>query len=420
MQMSIGIDWSDRSHAICIRERDTRRILAEIVIAHTAEGVQQLEQTVSALNSSPDECVIGIETNEGLLVNYLLKAGYHVHPIPPAAVQPYRNRQRRTGAKSDQDDARLLADILCQDLELFPALLSDNPLTRQIRNTYRGREQLVRRRTQVINQLKQNLKTYFPLALELFSRLDSQIAQAFLAMFPTQAHVRNATEDDLRTFFKQQQYKRTDKLPGIMAKLQSPAIPVPAWQAEAGVRLTAALLEELAVLSKHLQHFEDRLATLLAQHPDEAIFRSLPRVNTVLAAGFIGEIGDCRPKLQDASVLQALAGTSPVTRQSGSTRRVRFRYACNKPLRNLLQQFARQSAMPRGSAWARGYLSNQLERGHTKARAYRALANRWARIIFRMWQDRTLYDESYHLQNIVQRGAQPMAVLFAGVAHSRN
>lgn len=86
MQMSIGIDWSDRSHAICIREQDTRRILAEIVIAHTAEGVQQLEQTVSALNSSPDECVIGIETNEGLLVNYLLKAGYHVHPIPPAAV----------------------------------------------------------------------------------------------------------------------------------------------------------------------------------------------------------------------------------------------------------------------------------------------------------------------------------------------
>lgn len=184
--------------------------------------------------------------------------------------------------------------------------------------------------------------------------------------------------------------------------------------------MTAALLEELAVLSKHIRHFEDRLATLLAQHPDEAIFRSLPRVNTVLAAGFIGEIGDCRPKLQDASVLQALAGTSPVTRQSGPTRRVRFRYACNKPLRNLLQQFARQSAMLRGSAWVRGYLSNQLERGHTKARAYRALANRWARIIFRMWQDRTLYDESYHLQNIVQRGAQPMTVLFAGVAHSRN
>lgn len=119
----------------------------------------------------------------------------------------------------------MLADILCQDLEIFPALLSDNPLTQQIRNTYRGREQLVRRRTQVINQLKQNLKTYFPLALELFSRLDSQIAQAFLATFPTQAHVRNATEDDLRTFFKQQQYKRTDKLPGIMAKLQSPAFP---------------------------------------------------------------------------------------------------------------------------------------------------------------------------------------------------
>ena len=77
-----------------------------------------------------------------------------------------------------------------------------------------------------------------------------------------------------------------------------------------------------------------------------------------------------------------------------------------KSLRQALQQFARQSARADGSAWARGYMTHQLERGHSKSRAYRALANRWLVIIFRIWQDRTLYDENHHLRNIAQRGAK--------------
>ena len=191
---------------------------------------------------------------------------------------------------------------------------------------------------------------------------------------------------------------------------------MPAWQAEAGSRLTAALLAELAVLSEHIQALVKRLTELLAQHPDAAIFQSLPRVGPVLVAGLIGELGDCRDKFTHANALQALAGTSPITIQSGSAKRVAFRFACNKPLRYLLQQFARQSAYPRGSAWARGYLANQFERGHSKSRAYRALANRWLVIIFRMWQDRSLYDEHYHLSNIAQRGSRLPSLTLADVA----
>ena len=151
---------------------------------------------------------------------------------------------------------------------------------------------------------------------------------------------------------------------------------------------------------------EAHLEQLLAQHVDAELFRSLPRVGTVLAAGLIGELSDCREKFEDVSALQALAGTAPVTKQSGSSKQVFFRYACNKPLRSLLQQFARQSARKDGSIWARGYISNQLDRGHSNSRAYRALANRWLVIIFRMWQDGCLYDENYHLSSIARRGVK--------------
>lgn len=408
MELSMGIDWADQSHAICLREQGTRRIVAEFEIAHTATGVNQLEETIQALGCTPEMCVVAIETNQGMLVNYLFESGYRIHPIPPAAVKAYRARHRRTGAKSDVDDAQLLSDILCQDLGLFPPLAGDSPLAREIQAVYRGREQLVRRRAQVLCQLKQNLKTYFPAAITLFSSLECQIVRAFLAAFPDQQVARQATGDEIIAFLQQQDYRRLDRVDEIVAKLHAPAIPVPAWQARAGACLTTALLAEIEVLSEQIQTVEAQLEHLLEQHADAELFRSLPRVGTVLAAGFIGELGDCRAKFEDASALQALAGTAPVTKQSGSSKQVYFRYACNKPLRYLLQQYARQSARKDGSSWARGYISNQLERGHSNSRAYRALANRWLVIIFRMWQDHRLYDEQYHLSNIARRGIKQL------------
>jgi transposase len=416
MKLSIGIDWSDQSHTICIRKFKTRRILVEFEIDHNATGIEQLENKVQALECAPDDCLVAIETNEGMLVNYLLDSGYAIHPIPPAAVKDYRGRRRRTGAKSDRDDAQILSDILCQDLHLYPRMASDSPLSRELQATYRGREQLVKQRIQVLNRLTRNLKTYFPVILGLFSGLDRQITRAFLTAFPTQRAAQDASPETIKEFLKAQGYTRTDKVPEIIEKLHAPTIPVPDWQAEAGKHLTQALLAELAVLTEHIEKLETRLAELLEQHPDAAIFQSLPRVGPVLAAGFIGELGDCRAKFDDASELQALAGTSPVTIQSGQVKQVCFRYACNKALRYLLQQFARQSARVDGSSWARGYLSNQIERGHSNSRAYRALANRWLVIIFRIWQDRTLYDEDYHLKNIAQHGAKSPSLKFAKAA----
>jgi transposase len=116
MKYSIGIDWADKSHMVCIREYDTRRIMAEFEVPNSAEGLDRLESTRQALGVEADECGVALETNQGMLVNGLLALNYRIHPIPPAAVKDYRGRRRRTGAKSDRDDAQILADILCQSI----------------------------------------------------------------------------------------------------------------------------------------------------------------------------------------------------------------------------------------------------------------------------------------------------------------
>jgi hypothetical protein len=58
----------------------------------------------------------------------------------------------------------------------------------------------------------------------------------------------------------------------------------------------------------------------------------------------------------------------------------------------------------RKSGWARSYFLDQLKKGHSKARAFRALANRWLRIVWTLWQRRERYDESRHVANRARQG----------------
>ncbi|MEU7913714.1 transposase [Microbispora bryophytorum] len=92
------------------------------------------------------------------------------------------------------------------------------------------------------------------------------------------------------------------------------------------------------------------IATDLGEHPDGAIFTSLPRWGQVNAAQTLAEWGDCRAASAGPDSVAALAGCTPVTKQSGRHRAVQFRWACNKRLRRAITTFADNSR--RTSPWA--------------------------------------------------------------------
>ena len=400
----IGIDWADDKHDICIRVAGDRRILAEFTITNDEAGVRQLDEKVATLGYEPADCPVAIETPHGLLVGYLLQKGYPVYSIPPKAVTRYRDRHKMSGAKSDTSDARILADILCVDREMHRPIPADSPLAQEIRELSRQRQALVKEKTRLKNQLTACLKAYYPVALELFSDLDCAIARAFLRAYPNLEEARKVSLEELRAFFSQQGYTCMRKIPEIYQRLQAPAIPVADWQARVQQRHMLVLVDLLETLVPQIQTYERELSHLLDKHQDAFIFRSLPGAGDVTAAGLLGEIGDCRAKFESARAMQALAGTCPVTIRSNKRVLIKFRVACCKSFRHVIQQFARQSSLPGRSAWARGYLHDQLGRNHSVSRATRALGNRWLSIIFRIWQDRVQYDEAVHLCNRARHG----------------
>ena len=57
------------------------------------------------------------------------------------------------------------------------------------------------------------------------------------------------------------------------------------------------------------------------------------------------------------------------------------------------------------SFWAKNFYAQQRAKGKSHSTAVRALAFKWLRIIFRLWQDRALYSESKYLLALQKSGS---------------
>lgn len=117
-----------------------------------------------------------------------------------------------------------------------------------------------------------------------------------------------------------------------------------------------------------------------------------------MIAGIWAELGDAAGRWESFRHLQAEAGVVPVTKSSGTSRVVHFRFACNKHLRYALYWFSFVSL--NHSQWAKVYYRQQRAQGHTHPQALRALGAKWLKIIFVLWRDHKAYDEKLHLANI--------------------
>lgn len=93
---------------------------------------------------------------------------------------------------------------------------------------------------------------------------------------------------------------------------------------------------------------------------------------------------------------------APLTIQSGKYRTVRCRYAADHTLRQAMTHFAFNTAFTDG-CWASDFYQRKRTEGKAHHTALRCLAQRWLKILYRMWKDRVPYDETYHQNQQQQR-----------------
>ncbi|HET6469042.1 MAG TPA: IS110 family transposase, partial [Geminicoccaceae bacterium] len=349
MGIWVGVDWGSGAHAVCVIDAKGM-VLDRFEVSHNRAGLAVLVTRLQE-HGVPHVIPIAIERPSGLLVDALVEAGFVVTPIHPNAVKACRPRYRAVAAKSDPGDAFILADILRTDGHRLRPLAPQSDAIKALRGLVRGRDDLVGTKVALAHQLTALLESFWPGAARIFSALASPIALAFLERYPTPEAAARLGPKRLAGFLAQHRYCGRRSPEALLERLRS-APEGGAGEAEgqakgelvrALARTLQALVAEIAKLSRRIEHG-------IAALPDGRIVMSFPRAGTICAAQILAELGDVRARFPSEHQLAAEAGVAPVTYQSGKSRGVGWRWACNKRLRAALTCMADNSRHQ--SPWA--------------------------------------------------------------------
>jgi transposase len=330
--------------------------------------------------------------------------GCQVYPLNPKAAQRYRERKAPMGPKSDRMDAWSFGDALRTDGHGWRLLKSDDPLTQELRILCRDEVQLIQQRTALVCQLKAALHEYYPAATEAFEDWVCPGSWAFVEAFPTPGQLVRAGKRRWEKFLHVHRLYRPETCQRrleVFARADRFAGPPAVTNAKS--RLAVAIAAQLKFLQKQLGQYRKAIEELFARHPDNDIFGSLPGAGPKIAPRMMAELGDRRDRFEDSQSLQCYAGSAPVTEQSGKRRWVHFRRGCNKHLRAALHLWANLSREK--SLWAQVYYQTKRDQGKSHATALRCLAQRWLKILWKMWQTHTRYDEALHTRNQTTHGS---------------
>jgi transposase len=394
-----GFDWAKDHHSVLIVDRQGQTV-ADFEFAHSLEGWKSFAEKTAAWPN----LAVAIETSQGAAVDQLLQQGYTVYPVHPLAAQSYRERKAPSGTKTDHLDAWGLADALRVDGHGWKPLRPMDPLTQQLRLLCRDEVSLIEQRTALVNQLQQALSEYYPAALEAFEDWTHAFTWEFVLAFPTPDALASAgkrrwekflhthklwrpetAEKRLKLFAQADQFKASE--PIILAKSQ----------------LAVSLCKLLCTLGQQLKLYRKQIEKLFQEHPDHDLFGSLPGAKDTLAPRLLGAVGTDPDRYGSYEVLQCIAGTAPVSYQSGKINKVRLRWSCDKFLRHTVHLWA--DCFRKASAWGQAYYQKKRQEGMSHACALRCLGQRLLKILFRMLKDQTPYDAELHARNQQKHGS---------------
>ena len=388
-----GIDWAAETHAVCVMNA-AGKIAAGFTIEHSADGIAALIRRLARFGS-PGGMPVAIERPDGRLVDLLLEAGHPVVPVKPNAIKTWREGEVLSGAKSDAGDAAVIAEYLRLRAHKLKAAAPYSDQTKALRTVVRTRGDIVEMRVAATNQLSALLDAHWPGARAIFADVESPVSLEFLTRYPTPDSAAHLGEKRMAAFCVKHGYSGRRTPAQLLARLRS------APAGATGEALTEALRDAvlaaagvLIALNASVKTLDRSIAAHLGEHPDGAIFTSLPRSGQVNAAQVLAEWGDARQAYEAPDSVAALAGCTPVTTQSGKYRGVHFRWACNKRFRAAITTFADNSR--HASPWAAKIYNDARASGKDHPHSVRILARAWIRVIYRCWNDGVPYDAALH------------------------
>ena len=388
-----GVDWAEAHHDVHVEDEQGRR-LAGGRLPDGVEGIARFHDLIAAHAEDAAGVAVGIETDRGLFVAALVAAGYEVFAVNPMSVSRYRDRHAVSGAKSDPGDAKVLADLVRTDRHNHRPVTPDSDLAEAVRVLARAHQSMIWNRRRQASQLRSALREFYPAALAAFGDLTSPEALEVLKLAPEPRLGAGLSKTQITAALRRG--GRTRRLPeraaAIQAALRAPQLQPPPVIAAAMGASAAASAAVIGEMTRQISVLEQQLAADFEQHPDAEVILSLPGLGIVLGARVLGEFGDVPDRYTDAKSRRNYAGTSPITRASGTRRVVLARHARNKRLADAIYLWA-FSALTTSSG-ARAFYDHRRNAGDTHHQALRALGNHLVGYLHGCLATRTPYNEA--------------------------
>jgi hypothetical protein len=396
VRLFMGDDWAEDHHDVEVMD-EAGKVLARRRLPEGVPGIAQLHGLIGRfLGEDPGQVqvLVGTETDRGPWVAALVAAGYLVFPVNPLQAARFRSRHQVSGAKSDAGDAHVLADMVRTDFHQLRPAAGDSPAAEGIKVLARTHKTLIWERTRQVQRLRNQLREYFPAALEAFGQdLDAPEALELLAKAPGPARAAKLTRAQVCAALKRAGRRNiTERATAILAALRGDHLGQPPALTAAYAATARSLIAVITTLNEQVKVLQQEVETHFGQHPDAEIIRSQPGLGAVLGARVLAEFGDDPRRYRDGKARRNYAATSPLTRASGRKKTVTARYVHNDRLVDALnaQAFAALTASP----GARAYYDQQRAAGRRHNDALRRLANRLVGILHGCLKTRTLYDEN--------------------------
>jgi Transposase/Transposase IS116/IS110/IS902 family len=388
----VGVDWAEAHHDVFVQDEDGKR-LAGGRLPEGVDGIARFHEIVGAFAEEPDEVVIGIETDRGLFVGALVAAGYQVYAVNPMSTSRYRDRHSTSGAKSDPGDAKVLADMVRTDRHNHRPVAGDSELAEAIKVLARAHQTMIWSRTRQTDFLRSTLREFYPAALVAFDDLTSGDALEVLKVAPTPTLGAGLSRSKIAAALRRggRQRRVDQRVEEIQVALRAPQLQGSAMVATAMGSSVSATVAVITTMNAQVVELAQELDTHFEQHPDAEVVRSLPGLGTILSARVLGEFGYEPNRYATAKSRKNYAGTSPITRASGTKRVVLARHVRNKRLADAIYfwAFAALSASP----GARAFYDYRRAVGDTHHAALRHVGNRLVGILHGCLVAHTNYDE---------------------------
>jgi transposase len=389
----VGVDWAEAHHDVHVADEEGRR-LSKARLPEGVEGIARFHELVGAHVGETEEVVIGIETDRGLFVSALVAAGYQVYAVNPMSTSRYRDRHSTSGAKSDAGDAHVLSDMVRTDRHQHRLVATDSAEVEALKVLARAHQSMVWSKGRQANMLRSTLREFYPAALLAFEELSSGDALEVLRIAPTPTLGASLSRPKIAAALRRggRQRRVDERAVELQAALRSEQLAAPPAVEAAMGSSVAASVAVLAEMVTQIGHLAEELSSNFEAHPDAEVVRSLPGLGTILGARVLGEFGDEPNRYANAKSRKNYAGTSPITRASGTKKTVLARHVRNRRLADAiyLWAFASLGASP----GARAFYDARRAAGDGHHQALRALGNRLVGILHGCLIHHNAYDES--------------------------